>query len=195
MLYISHGKTYTYRGHIFSIQNKRGVYTQILHRSIQQIEHMLSHHQRVFLYRFDLRCKYYSPLNTTLSKFISNLKNWAKPNYKTLRFGFIWVRERNPTTPNQHYHVVIMIDGSKVDTPYRISKKISELWDGSPYFPNDSYYRIKRHDYESIQYAIERISYLAKVDTKSAKNKTTNAYSCSRIKMHMVKKSFNFDQI
>lgn len=195
MQYISYGKTYTYEGHIFPIQNPSGVYTKILNRSIQQLESMLSHHQRVFLYRFDLRCKSYSPLNTTLSEFISKLKYWVKTNYKTLRFGFIWVREHNPPTLNQHYHLAIMIDGSKVDTPYSISKKIREIWEGEPYYPKTPYYRIKRHDYESIHQAIYRISYLAKTYTKAAKNKTTNAFHCSRIKMHPTKKAFNFDHI
>ena len=195
MLYISHGNKYAYKDHIFTIQNLESFYTKILYQSIQQIESMLSHHQRVFLYRFDLHCKSYSHCNTALSKFISKLKYWVMSNYDTLRLAYIWVREHKPPTPTQHYHVVIMVDGSKVDTPYPIVKKIRELWAGEPYFPKSPYYRMKRHHYRSIQDAIYRISYLAKVATKSAKKKATNAYSCSRIKPHPTKTAFDFDNI
>ena len=195
MLHISDGDKYTYKEHIFSIQHLEGFYTKILYQSIQQVESMLSHHQRVFLYRFDLHCKSYSHSNTVLSKFISKLKYWVMTNYGTLRLGYIWVREHNPPTPAQHYHLAIMIDGSKVDTPYLISRKIGALWTGKSYFPASAYYRMKRNNYQSIQDAIYRISYLAKVATKSAKKKTTNAYSCSRIKLHPTKIAFNFDNI
>jgi hypothetical protein len=195
MLYISHGPTYLYNGHIFRIQNKGGIYTKILSRGISQLEAMLTHYQKVFVYRFDLRCNNYSETNIQLSQFISRLKYWVKRQYKS-RLGFIWVREQNPPTPTQHYHIAIMINGNKVDTSFRIGKKLKELeaqWQGKIGFAPNPYHRVKRNDFTSVQNAIYRISYLAKVETKASKNKTANAYSCSQIKPNTAKTAFDFD--
>lgn len=195
MLYISRTPSYIYDGHIFHIQNRGGIYTKILHKSIEQLKNMLTHYQRVFLYRFDLHPKSYGQNNTIISQFISKLKYWVKTQYNIQKLGFIWVREHNPPTPTQHYHLAIMLDGSKVDTPYRIAKQLKTLWTGTVGYANNPYYRIQRNDYSSVQAAIYRISYLAKVKTKIAKNPTANAFSCSRIKPHAFKIAFDFEGI
>lgn len=194
MLYVSREPAYTYNHQIFKIQNKNGVYTRILAQSIDQLEAMLTHYQKVFVYRFDLRCTRYNNTNSELSSFISKLKYWVKAQYNS-RLGYIWAREHTATSLCQHYHLAVMINGNKVDTPYKIAKKLKELeanWNGSIGYAKSPYYRVKRNDFASVQKAIYRISYLAKVDTKIRKNATANAYNCSRIKHHPSKKAFDF---
>jgi hypothetical protein len=78
-----------------------------------------------------------------------------------------------------------MIDGHKVNYPYDVTNKVKEIWqqlDGSEYFPDNCYYNIKRNDYESIQGAIWRLSYLAKARGKGYKLDQTKNYAVSRIK-------------
>jgi hypothetical protein len=78
-----------------------------------------------------------------------------------------------------------MIDGHKVNYPDEVNKKVKEIWrqlDGSEYFPKNCYYNVKRDNYETIQRAIWRISYLAKVRGKGYKPDQTKNYGTSRIK-------------
>ena len=86
----------------------------------------------------------------------------------------------------QHYHYVLMIDGHKVRHPIEILSKAREIWDihlsGSEFTPKNCYYNLERNNYESIQDAIWRISYLAKARGKGYKPPQTKNYGTSRIK-------------
>ena len=80
-----------------------------------------------------------------------------------------------------------MIDGHKVNFPYEVTRKVKDIWrqlDGSEYFPDNCYYNVKRDDYETIQAAIWRISYLAKARGKGYKPDQTKNYGTSRIKIN-----------
>jgi len=181
--YVSRETFFSYKGYLFPIQNKGGIYTPIMRRICEQLESMLSHHSRVFIYRFDLHLSMYTPDNEVLSNFMSRLNNWLKTTYSLKRVAYIWVREHNPPTKPQHYHAVILIDGRKVDKPIKIQKHIEIIWNlGHLSIPPHPYYNIRRGEHSGVQIAIKRISYLAKVYTKSSKNRQTNSYSTSRIK-------------
>jgi len=79
-----------------------------------------------------------------------------------------------------------MVDGHKVRHPIEILPKIKEIWeqhlDGSEYTPKRCYYKLGRNDYDSIQAAIWRISYLAKARGKGYNPEQTKNYGASRIK-------------
>jgi hypothetical protein len=95
----------------------------------------------------------------------------------------MWCRELE-TAKKKHYHYALIIDGHKVNFPYEVTNKVKELWrqlDGSEYFPDNCCYNVKRDDYESIQDAIWRISYLAKSRGKGYKPEQTKNYGTSRI--------------
>jgi hypothetical protein len=96
-------------------------------------------------------------------------------------------RNSQETAKKQHYHYALIIDGHKVNFPYEVTNKVKELWlqlDGSEYFPHNCYYNVKRDDYESIQDAIWRISYLAKARGKGYKPDQVKNYGTSRIKVN-----------
>ena len=54
---------------------------------------------------------------------------------------------------------------------------------GTEFTPKNCYYNVKRNDYNSLQDAIWRISYLAKTRGKGRKPKQAKDYSTSRIKL------------
>jgi len=162
-----------------------GIYLSMAKRMINQVDTILEHHSKVHLIRFDLRLYEYSPNNQVITKFNRILFKWLKRSYQLKRIGFIWCREIE-TAKQQHYHYVLMLDGHKVRHPHDILIKVKAIWEyqlqGSQYTPKHCYYNIMRGDYDSLQEAIWRISYLAKVRSKSNKPPQTKNYGTSRIK-------------
>jgi hypothetical protein len=151
---------------------------------INQVDAMLSYHSKVHIIRFDLRILDFTNTNEIMTVFNRRLHKWLKRKYDLKRIGFIWCRELE-TAKQQHYHYALMVDGHKINYPYEITNKVKELWrqlDGSEYFPKNCYYNVKRDDYQTIQSAIWRISYLAKARGKGYKPDQTKNYGTSRIR-------------
>ncbi len=161
-----------------------GIYLTMANKMINQVDTILKHHSKVHLIRFDLRLYAYSPNNQVITKFNRILFKWLKRSYQLKRIGFIWCRETE-TAKQQHYHYVLMLDGHKVRHPHDILIKVKAIWEcqlqGSQFTPKHCYYNIKRGDYNSLQEAIWRISYLAKVRSKGKKPAQTKNYGTSRI--------------
>jgi hypothetical protein len=98
----------------------------------------------------------------------------------------MWCRELE-TAKQQHYHYALLVDGHKINHSFEINNKVKELWrqlEGSEYFPDNCYYNVKRGDFETIQAAIWRISYLAKARGKGYKPDQTKNYGTSRVKLN-----------
>ncbi|MBB1370300.1 inovirus-type Gp2 protein [Pseudoalteromonas sp. SR45-4] len=171
---------------IFWVNGKHsGIYSAMAKKMINQVDVMLNHHSKVHLVRFDLRLYEFTQTNQVITKFNRILFKWLKRSYNLKRIGFIWCREIE-TAKQQHYHYVLMLDGHKIRHPHDILSKVKMVWEhqlqGSQYTPKHCYYNIKRGDYNSLQQAIWRISYLAKVRGKGQKPPQTKNYSTSRIK-------------
>jgi len=170
---------------------KKEKYREILSALYHQLNNMISHHHRLLVIRSDLHLYDYTADNKLISDFMRKLIKRLKSRYKINRLGYLWVRERvlkrtDKHNKPQHYHLLIMIDGSKVQHPSRIHKLIEEIWclwdQPKPYTPKNSYYPINRGNTAQFNSAFERGSYLAKTNTKGNKAPTTNTYSSSRIK-------------
>lgn len=161
-----------------------GIYSDIAKKMINQVEVMLEYHSKLHLIRFDLHLYKLTENNELITKFNRILFRWLKQVYGLKRIGFIWCREMEKSKV-QHYHYVLMLDGHKVRNPYSILPKIKDVWEnqiqGFQYTPKNCYYNLYRNDYGSIQSAIWRISYLAKVKSKGCKLAQTKNYSTSRI--------------
>jgi len=185
MAYITHDKAITVNSQTWWVNSQgSGLITHSIKAMIHQIDAMLSYHSKIHIIRFDLRVYEYTENNGLITAFNRRLHKWLKRKYGLKRIGFIWCRELEKAK-QQHYHFALMIDGHKVNFPYEVTKKVKELWrqlDGSEYFPDNCYYNVKRNDYESIQDAIWRISYLAKVRGKGYKPDQTKNYGTSRVK-------------
>ncbi len=162
-----------------------GLIVHSLKAIINQVNVILTHHSRVHLIRFDLRLYHYTDDNKIIVTFNKRLHKWLKRKYQVDKVGFAWCREQEKSE-QQHYHYVVMINGHKVRHPHEILKKATEIWNehlgGSLYTPKNCYYNLKRNDFDSIQPAIYRISYLAKAKGKGKKPAQTKNYGTSRMK-------------
>jgi len=186
MCHITRDKAVTINGKTWWVNSAgSGLIYHFLHAMVGQLEAILSHHSKIHLIRFDLRIYEYTENNKLISKFNKKLQRWLEQKYKVSRIGFIWCREME-TQKHQHYHYVLMVDGHKTRHPYEILIKVKEIWElrlqGSEFTPQNCYYNIKRDDFDSLQNAIWRISYLAKARGKGYKPAQTKNYGTSRLK-------------
>ena len=187
MPYITKDKAITVNRQTWRVNSAgSGLLSVAIKKMIGQVDAMLSHHSKIHIIRFDLRVYEYTENNGIITAFNRRLHKWLKRKYNLKRVGFVWCRELE-IAKQQHYHYALMIDGHKVNYPIEVNSKVKELWrqlDGSEYFPDRCYYNIKRNDFDSIQAAIWRISYLAKARGKGYKPKQTKNYGTSRILFH-----------
>lgn len=144
---------------------------------------MLSHHRKLFVYRFDLHLH----ANTTTNKIITDLNRplfkRIKSKYKVARIGYGWVREIEKAKP-QHYHYMLLIDGSKINYPETLQVWIKEIWhslDGAS-IHWAGYHQVERKGEASIHEASHHISYLAKPRGKGYKPTQTKDYRTSNLK-------------
>lgn len=186
MAYITRNIAITVNGQTWRVNSKgSGLISHAIKSMINQVDAMLSHHSKIHIIRFDLRVYEYTENNGIITAFNRRLHKWLKRKYNLKRVGFMWCRELE-TAKQQHYHYALIIDGHKVNYSLEVNNKVKELWrqlDGSEYFPKNGYYNVKRYDYDSIQDAIWRISYLAKARGKGYKPDQTKNYGTSRIKL------------
>jgi len=171
---------------------KSGLYTKTLGVILGQVEAMLSHHNKVLLVRFDLHQPEYTDTSEAVTKLFKRLGDYLKPKYKLTRVGNVWVREME-RAKSQHYHCVLLVDGNKFKTSYRLMERIRWYWealfDGSIHWPQPRcYYLLTRNNRETMQEAIYHISYLAKGRGKGYKPKQAKNYGASRLKVKITGK-------
>lgn len=163
----------------------RGCYGEILTALKLQMDAFLSHHARMLFIRVDIRQYVYTEGNKPISDFMRKLKKKLVRKYKTARIGYLWVREME-RAKQQHYHLVLMIDGKAVQYPAKVIEeveRIAENWGWpKPYTPKNCFYLIHRTDTEMYQSAFHRGSYLAKERGKGYKGLTAKNYGSSNIK-------------
>lgn len=175
---------YLYKDKVWLINanEKYGIRTDILRALLDQIAAMVHHHRKVFVYRFDLRVSEYTDNNKIISDFNRRLFKRIKSHYKVKRIGYGWAREME-NAKRQHYHYMLLLDGSKINEPHRIQGWINDIWDnldGTVHL--SAYHNIKRNDETSIQEATRHISYLAKPRGKGYRPIQTKDFNTSRLK-------------
>lgn len=183
MKHIIHHPLYWYDEKAWLINAKAsGVRTDILRRLLDQLTTMLYHHRKVFAFRFDLHTATYTPTNKIISEFKRRLFGRIENRYKVKRIGYCWVREQEKAK-QQHYHFVLLLDGSKVRSCYEIQEWIKEIWsfqDGTAHWAG--YHNLNRSDENGIQKAGFHISYLAKPRGKGYRPVQTKDFGSSRLK-------------
>ena len=162
--------------------NNQGVYFEIINSTIQQLDLTLQIHKRILVHRFDLHPAKYTSNNEPLSKFIKRLKQWIYRNYGITNIGYIWVRELE-RSKQQHYHVAIFLDGSKIQHPKKLNTQIKKMYTPNGYMPviPKPYYYINKDDNKTRLDAIYRLSYLAKVRGKGYRDHQAKDYQASRL--------------
>ena len=165
----------------------KGVYPNIIEKSVEQLDICLAKFGRVLVVRFDLSVDEYSGDNHTISTFLNRQKQRMFKTYGVKNIGHAWKRERE-TSKAQHYHVALLIDGNKIQYPSKILKQIKAKWyrHGRCWIPDDCFYYIdksKSNFKEKRGEAIYRLSYLAKTRGTGYKDIQAKNYSVSRLKI------------
>jgi hypothetical protein len=184
LMHVSHERVIEMNDEIWFVDaRKSGLYRPMLKAMLAQVFNMLSHYKRVHIVRFDLHIPDYTNDNSIITTFNRRLRQKLKQKYKINKIGFIWVREK---AKRQHYHFALMLDGKAIQYPNFLLKNIvAPIWQnlgGSIHYPDNGYYNLARDNKDTIQPAIERISYFAKGRGKGYKPPQTKNYGTSRIK-------------
>lgn len=170
----------------------KGCYLEILQTIDNQLMAMLTHHSKVLMVRVDIHLQpnEYPSDNHIMSHYIKKLRKWAEKKYKISRLGFVWCRELCKSK-KLHYHVMILIDGNKVQDHRTIlakSKRLAASYEhlgyGSVPILADCFHMIHRGDKLAYNTAFRHASYLAKERTKDNHHLSDKGknYSSSRIK-------------
>lgn len=162
----------------------KGIYLEILTRIINQLDIAYSIHKRLLVFRFDLHLRHYTPNSEILSRFIKRTKQWISRNYKMKDIGHGWVRELERAKA-QHYHLVLFLDGDKIQHPSKLIKRIKETWSDNGHMPviKNPFYFIDKDNYQEMRgEAIDRLSYLAKTRGKRYRDPQAKDYGTSRLK-------------
>lgn len=157
----------------------------ILESLFSQVFAMLSHHNKVFVQRFDLHLPFFGDDNKQVSRFFDRLKPKVSQHYELSRVGYVWARELEKAK-NQHYHCVILLDGNKIRHPFVLQQQIASCWQGlvdSGTCHRAGYHNLQRDDVNSLGDALYHISYLAKTRGKGYKATQAKNFGASRIKL------------
>jgi len=110
------------------LNGEHACFVEMLQKIHDRLIYMVTKHCKVLFIRFDLRFPkdYYSDLsNDTVSHLFKILKENA--GTKKIDFQFMWVREQS-REKHQHYHCILLINGSKVQNYRRVLEYISQIW-------------------------------------------------------------------
>jgi hypothetical protein len=144
----------------------------------------IEQHSKVLIVRFDLHVPEYTEDNAFVSEFMKKLSYWIKYKYKGVNeVRYLWVRELEKVK-QQHYHVVLMLNGNKIRNPRYIHDKGKEIWSGlrgTIYHYVKKFHHFHRDDHDKICEAFYHISYLAKARGKGYKPHHTKNYGASRL--------------
>lgn len=193
----------TYKGYpiLTDKGRKLGCDTKILEKNERLIDHMTGKHARTLVFRMDLNYPkdYGAPKdNAHVREFMSKfIKHWK---YNGLDPHYIFVREQSKEKA-QHYHCGVMIDGSKKRHPQDLLEKAEDHWgktigvpSGKGYVdhctrsrdgkPQTNCYMLDRNS-EAFETkkddCFERLSYLAKINTKGYAPPRIREMSASRL--------------
>jgi len=164
-------------------ENKGGVYYEIVHRAIEQLDIAIEIHKRVFVYNFILHTNIFTSNNYRITNLMKNLRRKLGRDYKINKIGYEWVRELE-RADTQHYHVALFLDGNKIQHPKRLKVIIKKMWEPHGHIPviRNPFYYIDKDDNETRLKAIWRISYMAKIRGKGHRSDQANDFGASRLK-------------
>ena len=161
----------------------KGHYFEILQKIVSQLDVMLEHHCKVLVFRLDLRLHERIENSDQLSRFFDRFKKSLKA-FGHKRLGYIWCREQGKAG-KPHYHVALIVNGNINQNPHYLIEEIRHHWEdrqvGTVWQPDNCSYRLNRGDNTQYQKVFDRLSYVAKVDTKGHKPKPANDFGGSRL--------------
>lgn len=161
-----------------------GIYEEIIVSLIEQLDTSIDIHKRVLCVRLDFHINYHTGTNLRFSNFLKQMKQRILRDYGIKQIGHQWVREQEKSK-KQHYHLVLFLDGNKIQNPKKLNESIREMWlpRGTMYIPENCYTYIDKHNMSTTRpKIIYRSSYMAKIRGKSYRDSQTKDYSSSRLR-------------
>lgn len=169
------------------INNKEeyGAYKPILSRIHSQFSSLLSHHCKVFTFRFDLHFKDAQFDESLIAKFFKQLNRTIQRQYKTKSI-YVWVREQNRADA-PHFHCLIAMNGNLVQSPHNLLQIINRIWEGQlnqahPHYAADSSYTVVNTFDDTFRQMFLRVSYMAKIKDKDHQPCNKRNFSSSQLK-------------
>ncbi|WP_163296184.1 inovirus-type Gp2 protein [Desulfovibrio sp. JC022] len=192
----------TYKGNSILTDKEKGYgcKTEILDAMRSVIDSSVQKHNKVLCVRFDLRF----PSGTSASEKNKNIQDFAskyKKHFKRQGYDpqYLWVREQS-REKRQHYHLMVTVNGNKIQYPNRLLSKAEDLWkstigseqDGlvdhcnrsrkGENQPNSYMLRRNAPDFDQVyDRCHKRCSYLTKENTKGYAPKGHREFGYSRI--------------
>jgi hypothetical protein len=123
-----------------------------------RMQNMVQNHCKVFNPRFNLEFpKNYQ--SDGRNKEISKLVNMTQAHLKRngIDSHYLWVREQNGS-PNPHYHISFLLDGSKINNVWAFKKIVDENWSRVLGVPVDGLQHIQNADNDYNKTMIRRPS-------------------------------------
>lgn len=182
--HITQSYYYELENEVYSINSKpSGCYTPILRKGIEQMNACHKKWGRTFVYFFGLHDHKKTETSEAVSKFIDRLKYQIKKRYQLNEMGFLWVREHEKAK-SQHYHLMIILDGDKIQNSKALAKIIKTTWEIDEgktisYVKNSFYFVDSQSKHLD---AVNRFSYLAKARGKGYRPPQAKDYNSSRLK-------------
>lgn len=105
-----------------------GCKTEILDAIRSVLGYSIQKHNKVLCVRFDLRYPqgyFASKDNKHIQFFMSGFIKYFKRNGYDPHY--LWVREQS-SEKHQHYHLIVTVDGNKMQSPYKLLHKAEEVW-------------------------------------------------------------------
>ena len=160
------------------------VRTDILYPALRQMEAMLSHHNKVYQIRLESHSEHYGSDNKAFTGMLRALKKWLiSKGYK--RVAYFWVREKEKAK-GYHYHVVMWLDGNKIQNPWSVQNRWEELHHkrghSHPWRVERATPMIHRGKSETQSKAVHVFSYLAKARSKGYGKYGSRDYSVSSVR-------------
>jgi len=94
----------------------------------QRIDFMIDRHCKVFFVRFDVRFPagtVHKGPNIEISRLVKDLTSYYTDH--DIATHYIWVREQW-SSDAPHYHVLLLLNGSRVQSPMGVWTKAAEIW-------------------------------------------------------------------
>lgn len=112
-------------------EKNQGCDTNILDKSRIILKHITQKHNKVLCARMDLTYPegYFPPKdNNHISEFTSKfIKHFKRNGYDP---HYLWVREQSKDK-RQHYHLMIAVDGNKMQFPNKLYKTAEKHWEST----------------------------------------------------------------
>ncbi|NOI67790.1 inovirus Gp2 family protein [Vibrio sp. 99-8-1] len=123
---------------------------------VKELQIMEKHHNKVFVLFFNLHLLKDGFIKDiiVISQLMRKLKPSLAKKYKIKRMGYTWTREQNDGTYHKHYHATLILDGSKINSSYKLSSIINVLWneltEGHVAYLDNRFYNLRRGNTQRI---------------------------------------------